>query len=137
MPETILSEEVAQEQINVFMDYYDIDLDALDEDTRKIVDGSLKTIKRGVMKGVIEITTDEGLSITQTLKRPPEKTSGDLKYKVATGKARAIMNEKSGPHEKCYQLIGFLTGLGDRAIKSLEIVDLKYCEAFGALFLSV
>ena len=136
MPKNILSEESAQAQLDTLLDYYDIDPESMEADQKKAVNFSLNKIRSGIRQGFIEISDDDGLKITQTLREPP----GDVKsisYNRVTGKAKVAMKDNATEHERCYQLVGSITGLGAKAIANLSLNDLKYCEALGIVFLSV
>lgn len=138
MKKPILSEEVAQEQVQILLDYYDIEADTeeLEPAQKKAISSSISKIKRGIMNGIIEITGDNGLKITQMLQNPPGDVS-TLEYGRVSGKSRVSMKDGGSEYERCYQLVGSVTGVGAKAIQNLDIRDLKYCEALGVLFLSV
>ncbi len=131
-----LSEEAAQDQVDIIFGYYGFDLDDLEGDAKKAIQQAVRKILKGVRLGHIEISNDDDLKIVQHLQRPP----GDIRelvYGPVNGKSKLSMKENVSNHERCYQFIGCITKIGAKAISNLSIIDLKYCENLGALFLSV
>lgn len=126
-----VSEENAKKQLDILIDYYEIEID------NEILEDSFDIIKsrliKAIQKGSLEITNEGGLKIKQVLK------NGDfLEYKELTGEAKLEMDkyEKNGAHAKMYGLAGFLTGKGHAVISKLPAADLKVTEALLPLFLA-
>jgi hypothetical protein len=131
----ILSEESAKDQIDIIMDYYDIDLDDFDGQVRKAMDQAVRTLIKGARLGLIEVESEGGLKVIQHLIEPPGDVN-TLEYGPVTGKNKLAMKDNSSQHERCYQFVGAITKAGEKAISSLKARDLRYCEALSALFLS-
>lgn len=137
----VLSEESAQEELNRFYEYYDIDLSDLDEDDgdeemsigNRAIKSLQKKILKGVRKGVLKFEErDEGFFIVQTTRR-----GNDISYKEIDGHAKTEMGKKKdNDHSgKCYALLGYLCGEGENLIKKLKGPDLSLAEAIGTTLL--
>ena len=132
----LLSEEVAQDQLDILTSFYDVDLeDDEDSGTKRIARNRLL---RAIRQGRLTITSQDGLTVTQILKNPPGEIS-DINYKIITGAERSrtekIANDNA--YEKMYVLVGMASGLGVKAIKSLYGADLAAIEGLSVVFLGL
>lgn len=134
MKEFILSHDAARDQIDIFLDYYDIDLDDLPEKQAEAVEASVTRIIKGIRRGKVEIKEEDSLTITQHLRN--DKT---IIYGEISGRSKIAMGGKreNDHHGRMYALCGSLTGLGEAGILKLKGADLGLCECIGALFLQV
>ena len=135
----ILSNEVAQEQLDLMLDFYDIDPEenSIDEAQEKGVKTAFVKLRKAIRLGVIEIKeTDGKLQVKQNFYKDKEKS---IEYKTLTGQAKIGMGKKGDKdfHGRMYALLGYLSGLGERAILNLEGKDLSVAECLGMLFLVV
>jgi hypothetical protein len=144
MVECIISEELAEEQLELLFDYYDLDIDDYSDIE---IDGSrpdvaLKVSKKklikSIRKGRLEISSDSdnGLSVVQKLVGK-YKDRTELKYKPLTGRAKTEQSKFKGDdhHGRMYAMLGVMCGQGASAILSLEGPDLSTAECLGGLFL--
>lgn len=131
--EWVIPEDAAEAQIDVLLEYYDVDPE------KDIVKEVRPSLLRHVMRGRVEIIldSDSDLVVTQHLKFPPSDTKS-LTYQVISGKNKKQMksNAKSD-HEKMYSLMGSLAGGGGEPMSRLKGVDNSAMEALANIFLSV
>ena len=130
---TVLSEEVAQKQLDLLLSFYELDVDSIeDDDIRTAVEKSAPKVLKAIQKGKVEITHEDKLLIKQTLK------SGDeLYWKELSGIQKMAMDREKGDQARLYAFIGSNTGIGKSAVSKLKGTDLTLAEAIAALiFLS-
>jgi len=141
--ENKISVEVAREQVDLFLDYYDMPLDELleeldDKNMKSGVKTSYSRIIKAIQKGRIEIsTTDEDqLKIIQHVGKDNSET---LEYKIIDGYAKSSMKnaDSEDTYGKIYSLVGSLTGLGKEAILKLKGKNLSDAECIGMILLQV
>lgn len=138
-----ISEQVAMEQLDGLMDYYDLDLnDIKNSAQRDAVESAYNRLVKAVRKGNLEFspeaTKDKNIKIVQHLKKPIGE-SGTIEYRELDGKAKVAMKDKSDTdyYGRIYSLLGSLSGLGETAITGLKGSDLSVAECLGVLFLQV
>jgi hypothetical protein len=135
---SVISDETASEQIDAFLDYYDIDPETLPEKVGDAIVSSLAKIKRAIMAGQLEIVVDtETITITQNLTKPPKGFPGPVVYREITGQAKIGIKDDSGDYGKMYAFLGALCGEGIGVIQKLKGKDLSLAEALGCCFLQV
>ena len=130
-----ISEEVANDQLQLFFDYYEIDTDDIFDGESKAIEIACDRIIKGIRKGKLEIKqSSDKLEIIQTL-----KSGSNLIYGELTGRTKLAMKAKldTDNYGKIYALTGSLTSSGEAAIAQLKGADLSLCECIGALFLQV
>ncbi len=135
-----VSEEVAEEQLEIFMDYYDIDIESIDH---KEIQAGLKLsaskAMRAIRKGKLSIELDgDAIKVTQTF-RNKEGVDDTIDYAVIAGRHKVAMKDKTDTdnYGKIYALMGSLSGLGEKAIQSLKGADIGLVESLGGLYLQV
>lgn len=134
-----IAAEPAQEQLELLLDFYDIEVpgDGELDDVQKAAKTSIKKLKRYIRMGLVEITEADGLTVIQHLKH----SKGDTKtitYGVCDGKAKMAM-AKAGEKDhsgKIYQLMGSLSNLSADSLSRLIAVDSNVVECLGAVFLT-
>jgi len=131
-----ISREVAEEQLDEFLGFYEIELDILPGDQKAAVDGSVKKIISAILKGRVEVLSNG--EIRQVFKNPPGDVP-ELIYRELTGSAKLAMKGKGAEdyHGRIYALLGSLAGVDEAAISKLRGVDLSIAECIGVLFLQV
>lgn len=129
-----LSEEVAQDQLDILTDFYDVDLDNSEDASKKV---AKKRLLRAIQQGRVVITVQNGLTITQTLKNPPGDVT-EINYRIIKGSDRARMEKIAGDnaYERMYTLAG-IASIGAKAIKSLHGADLAVAEGLSIIFLGL
>lgn len=132
----LISEEVAQDQLSILVDFYDIDVEEDNDDPSK--KAARNRILRAIRQGKLTITPQDGLTITQILQNPPGNVS-EINYRIIKGADRARMEKIAGDaaYERIYALAGLASGIGAKAIKSLYGADLAIAEALARVFLGV
>ncbi|MCK4499839.1 hypothetical protein KAU11_05035 [Candidatus Babeliales bacterium] len=131
----VLSEESAQDQLELFFEYYDMEVEDIHDDQAKALEMSISRIIKSIRKGKLEFAeTDSILKITQHLKNGTTIVYGEI-----SGKTKLAMKSKldTDNYGKIYSLCGSLTGIGEAGISKLKGADLSLCECIGALFLQV
>jgi ActR/RegA family two-component response regulator len=137
----VIDEEPAQDQLDLLLDFYDIEVDELDEDddVEKATLKAIKKIKKYIMKGLIEISEDDGLTVIQHLHHSKGETK-QISYGVITGHAKIAMSKAAERDYsgKVYQVMGSLSSnISAESIARLKGVDLAVVECLGAIFLMV
>lgn len=131
----ILSNEVAGEQINLFLEFYEFDLDEMSETKRNILLPAIDILKKAIRLGRLQIKLDDNsIIVIQKLVRPPGGVD-QLKYKEVTGRSRTAMKEDASEYVRMYQLAGAVSGVGYNAISVLSAIDLKTIESLCLFFL--
>jgi len=127
----ILSEEVAQQQLDVLVDWYDVDPKDFDKGTEKSsAKSSCKKILNGIKKGRLTIEIkDDTIVIIQKIGKAGE----ELKYRELEGKHKLAMDKADEEYAKMFALIGSITGIGSGGIAKLKGADLSLAEALGTL----
>lgn len=144
-----LSQESANAQIDLLLDYYEIELEKdLKAEDSGAVEAKAERIRAGltkaILKGRLEIAescNDKGvatLSVVQTL-RVPVGSVEKLTYGEVTGRCRTAVKDvdKGAPAKKMYDLLGAICGKGPQVIMALGGVDLKTAELLAAIFFLV
>jgi len=134
----MISQEVAQEQIDKLKAYYDIDVDDFPNDVKAALVASFKKMARSIMAGRLEIEiTEETIVIRQHLDKPPDGAANPLVYKEVVGSAKDGLDDDHGSHKKMYYFLGILCTEGAAVIRKLKGKDLSLAEALGCVFLQV
>lgn len=133
--ESKISIENANEILKRLTDYYEIDIEAIEDEKLKtaIKQGYDRAIQ-AIMKGRLQVKNENGLKVIQTTK------SGQVvEYREIDGNAKAAMDghPSEAYYRRAYALLGALSGLGETAIKNMKGVDLSLAEVLGMLFLAV
>lgn len=131
-----ISEDAAMEQVSELLDYYDIDLEILQQSDNFEMAGEmiLKKLIGYYMRGQFKNNKNEkGFEVIQTL-----GSGTTITYKEITAKAKRSMDKsKSGAANERLQL--FMCALGENldldSIDKLKPVDLAALEVLGYVFL--
>jgi hypothetical protein len=140
MPKSnVISEEAAQQQIDLLLDFYDIDLDESEDegDIGKAMQMAVKKLTRYIRKGLVEINDSDGLQVIQHLKHSRGETK-TISYGIVDGKSKMAMS-KAGEKDysgKIYHLMGSLANIPASSISQLQAVDSNVVECLGAIFLA-
>lgn len=131
----ILSVQSAKAELNKMMDYYEIEIDEIEDETLKkaIRQGYDRAIK-AVRRGRLQVKIEDGIKIIQKTKNGTEIT-----YREIDGEAKTAMDSypADAMYKRAYALLGSLSELGEAAIKKMKGVDLSLAEILGLLFLAV
>jgi hypothetical protein len=132
----VISEERAQEILDQFTEYYDIDPETMPENLQRVIASSLAKIKKAIRDGRLEIETDgQSITVKQNLQKPPAGVASQLTYKEVTGAAKIGIKDDSTDYGKIYTFLGALTGDGVGVIQKLGGKDLSLAESLGVVFL--
>ena len=134
---TVISRAVAEEQLDLFLDYYDLEIeDFANEAMKEQFETSCNKLVKAITKGRLEIKEDEesNLCVTQILRNEEH-----MEYAVVSGKHKIAMKGKkeTDGYGRIYTLLGSITSLGETAISKLKGVDLSIAECLGFLYLQV
>ena len=142
-----ISEESAIGQMDVFFDYYEIDPANVGggQNSQEIFESTIDRLVDAIRKGRVEIKeNDDGLIVVQTLKKAKKVKEGEatvsvIEYKEISGAAKDAMKHKkeTDHYGRIHAMLGYLSGAGENAIKSLRGVDMSISECIGVLFLKV
>ena len=128
--ENKISKEVAEAQIESFLDYYGIDKADIElEDGVEAVQTMFNTLSRAIRRGVLEIVDDGELEITHRLVRPvtvKESVVANITYLDRVGKAKISMDTVGGKKNQSKQN-QFMSVMGDIPISVL--INLKGFDA--------
>lgn len=133
-----ISRESAEIQLNLLLDYYDLDKNDIEieegpEAVQTLINGLIRSIQKGRLE--ISLDTDGRLVISQHLKFPP----GDIdviNYEIVGCKAKLAMDrvKSNKPVERQLTFMGSLSGLGREGIAKLVGVDMGTMERLSTLF---
>ncbi len=135
-----ISKEVATQQLEEFLDYYEIDDDSfVDEAQLNAYIQVCGKLKKAIQKGRLTITNDDGIKIKQSLKNSYDGDVKEFDYAELAGKHKLSMGKKKDTdhYGRMYALLGSLTSMGEAAIGKLKGSDLSTAECLGFLFLQV
>jgi hypothetical protein len=129
-----LSEEAAKDQLDIFYEYYDLDVDDLPAAQNSAAKQSEKRVIRAIRLCNLEFKEEDSIKITQHL-----KSKDTLEYAELSGQSKIAMGKcaDTDQYGKIYALCGSLTGVGAAGIQKLKGADLSLCECMGALFLFI
>jgi len=137
----ILSKEAAEEQLDLFLDYYGIDLE--DEDDKDVLRANRSTKKkiiRAIRKGLIEVKElDDTIEVHQKLVKTYPRLESPIKYFEPTGRSKIGMkdSENTDVFGKIYALLAGMSKEGKEKFLNLKGVDLSVAESLGLLFLDI
>lgn len=139
--EMVLSEEAAEQQLQLFLDYYDIDLeDTDDKDLLRANRSVKKKVIKAIRKGLVEVKEEnETLNVYQTLEKPMQGITNPIRYKEPTGHSKIAMKEsdKEDYYGKMYNLLGGMSGEGKAPFLKMKGKDLSIAESLALLFLDI
>lgn len=131
----ILSKEAAESEIEKIFDYYDIDLDEIeDKEQKKIIKMNYDRLIKAVRAGRVEVKYEKGLQIIHNLKDSAEV----ITYDAPNAQAKMAMAgcDPNDNYGKIYNLMGACSKLGVGAIYKIPANELPIIEVLGAIFLS-
>lgn len=127
----VLSEESAKEQLNILLDFYDVDLESLDEEgkLKKLIE---RKLIRAIRQGKVEIENDtEGFVVKQNICNGTQ-----FVYREISGMAKVQMDRFTKQHERLYALLGFLSKKPIEKVQQITGQDLAIAEYLGLIFLA-
>jgi len=137
-----LSEETAQEQLAILLDFYELYPDEFENQSQtNLYEMHCANLVKGIRSGRLEISnTDGNLQIVQNTKNFIE--SGPIIYKELSFKAKmqgsGIRGETSDAEaimpRRNAAILGELSGLGVDGISMLKGVDMSLAESLAFLF---
>jgi hypothetical protein len=135
-----ISRELAQEQVDLLLEFYDIDVEFFPEESRPSVQAHIDGVLKGIMRGRLSVMNKDGdLVIVQRPTRKGKNVPESLAYAELEGKHKVEMSrcEDNGNYPRMYTLAGAMTKEGADVIKSLKGCDLGDAENLVNLFLIV
>lgn len=143
---TKISKENAETQLQLLLDYYLIETKDInqsesfyqqEDDLEKAKKSSCDRLIRYIQHGLIEITDENGLTVTQRLRKPIGELT-QLVYKTVTGNAQREMrwaadNDYIG---KICCLMGALASVSADVISKFEGPDAGAVQCLGMIFLT-
>lgn len=130
-----LTKEAAESEIQKIFDFYDIDLDELeDKEAKKIIKGNYNRVIKAIRMKRLEVKNEKGLQIIHHLRDHDET----LTYYAPDANAKTAMDEyaPTALYRRIYALMGACSKLGEGAIMKLPANELSIVEVIGSIFLS-
>lgn len=130
-----LSEKSAKEILQQILDYYEIDINEIDDkEFKKAIKRGMGRLIKAIRLGRLEVIIEEEIKIIQTTKNGEQ-----IEYREIDGQAKVAMGskEENDIYGRSYAMMGSLCDLGESAIIKLKGVDLSLVEVLGMLFLQV
>ena len=135
-----ISEEVAIEQVNELLEYYDIDVEAITAGDSKEAKASaeafekaLDHVSRAFRLGTLEIERDPDgkMKVSQSL-----RGGQVLQYAEISAKAKLAMEKfpSDAGYSRIYAFMGSLSGVGKAGVEKLGPKDLAIVEVLGTVF---
>jgi Glu-tRNA(Gln) amidotransferase subunit E-like FAD-binding protein len=131
-----LAKELAENELQKMLDYYEIDIDEIeDKELKKAIKAGYDRLIKAVRLERLQVITENGIKIIQTLK----SNKSTVEYREIDGKSKMAMagKDEKDYYGKSYALMGSLSGLGENAISNMKGVDLSLVETLGMIFLAV
>ena len=134
----LISEDSAIEQLEILMEFYDIDKNDIEieegvEAVQTLMNGLVRAIRKGRLE--IKLDSDQKLIVTQHLKHPPGDIA-DVDYSVVGQKARLAMDrvKSTKEQERMCAFMGSLSGLGVQGVSGLVGADMGTMNRLATLF---
>lgn len=129
----------AKKAIDLLLDYYDVDLDDLDDtEQRSAVQLAINRVIRAIKKGRLEIKIEgESLIVNQFLANKYQGIESPINYREVDGISKIAMKDVEDSYSRIYAYLGGLSGLGIDSIMKLKGKDLGLVECLGSIFLQV
>ena len=128
----ILSEESAREQLQILLDFYDQDLEDLDDEDSKVSIRISKKLTKAFMQGKLEVEIDDtGIKVRQNL-----CDGSSLVYRTIDAQAKVAMEQYKKPHERLYGLLAVLSKSPMAKVQKIKGVDLSIAEHLALIFLA-
>ena len=134
----LISEDSAIEQLDILMEFYDIDKNDIEieegvEAVQTLMNGLVRAIRKGRLE--IKLDSDGKLLVTQHLKHPPGDIA-DVDYSVVGQKARLAMDrvKSTKEQERMCAFMGSLSGLGVQGVSGLVGADMGTMNRLATLF---
>lgn len=134
-----LSEEVADDQLEMLFNHYRCDFDLLEPSQQSGMSANIPKVKIGIMQGYLEIKKESNtLVIIQHLENEYDKIEGSvISYGEVNAKIRRMIPDPSdrvNHYTRVYALLQGLSGLSKNQFDSLRTGDLDLAESLGSLF---
>ena len=137
----IASKETAKNEIKKMLDYYEIDIEEIeDKKVKDAIKASYERLVKAVRRGRLEIKMESGqINIIQRTRPDENGKSKTIEYREIDGTAKCEADNYPADayYQRAYAVMGSLSGMGEIAIKKLKSVDLSLVEVLGLIFLSV
>ena len=134
----LISEDSAIEQLEILMEFYDIDKNDIEieegvEAVQTLMNGLVRAIRKGRLE--IKLDSDQKLIVTQHLKHPPGDIA-DVDYSVVGQKARLAMDrvKSTKEQERMCAFMGSLSGMGVQGVSGLVGADMGTMNRLATLF---
>lgn len=132
-----ISEDSAMNEIVLFLDYYDIDIQTLEmtENTEiageRIIDSLIRYYRLGKLKNKKD---EKGFKIIQTL-----RTGKTIEYAEITAQKKRTMDklESKEQYGKIHTFMGSLSNIDLDGVDQLHATDLAVLEVLGTIFLLI
>jgi Glu-tRNA(Gln) amidotransferase subunit E-like FAD-binding protein len=131
-----LAKELAENELQKMLDYYEIDIDEIeDKELKKAIKAGYDRLIKAVRLERLQVVTEDGIKIIQTLK----SNGSTMEYREIDGKSKMAMagKDEKDYYGKSYALMGSLSGYGENVISNMKGVDLSLVETLGMIFLAV
>lgn len=132
----ILSKDAAEKVVNSIVDYYEIDIDEIeDKEQKKFIKANYDRLIKAARLGRLEVKLEKGIEVIQNFR---DKSIEPIVYKEIDGNAKSATagKETTDFYGRIYAVMGSLSGIGETGIKKMKGVDLSLCEVLGAIFLA-
>ena len=135
--------ESAQDSLEEFFDYYEVDKEDEDDDNRAQLAKAEKRMLRAVMKGRLEFKLEtnkkdvEEMIVYQHLKKPFLNGTETFRYGEMGGKAKSA-GKRAGDNDmagKMQSLLGYLSGTSSGIIAEMKGADYSLAESLSIVFL--
>ena len=137
---TPVTREAAGKLVDDFLDFYDVDINDIEDDTaQKSHKATCNRIRRAVEKGRLVIVQENGFPILyQHLKHEVKGLPGVLRYREIDGTAKMRAKDLDmNAYGRLYALVAGMTGQKVEDVARLIGQDLSIAEALGGVFLGV
>lgn len=132
MFEAKISEEVAEEQFDSFLDYFDIDFNDIEIEDGEATAKTIKTaLVRAIRRGALVISVGGDFSIKQILTHPIDDIQ-EIIYTDKFAKARLAMDHES-PKKSQARMLAFMAALSGTPASKLIKMKGKDLMVYGRL----
>jgi hypothetical protein len=132
-----IPKKIAEDQVQMLLDYYDVDRDYIVEEARMPVDACILSMIKGITRGRLSVVdTDEGPIIKQYFEKPV-LGNDVLTYRSAGSRVTKALKNVGDDDSRVNAVLGALSGVDPDEFGNLHHVDRNTAVATGNFFLFV
>ena len=133
----VLTRDIADAQVEMFFEYYDLDVEFIPEDIAPILEAHRLGLVKAVMRGRLSIEeSGSGIKIIQI---PKKEIAGKkrIEYKELDALATKASRRADSPEGQLFALMAALGSVPEDDLDGMEPVDRRVVKDLGNCFLTI